>query len=761
MALFKKNIWLIFYILMLFSTVLFCVIAYIKWDSVYLRYQNAQENIVEILANTTQSLFDTQERLMDILGTSITTEKHNFNNPEKISKYALPLLKNPAVTAFGVTRPDGNFVYGSTNEDPSKIINLLKYPASRLSFIEALQSHSMVFGRTYFSPETKSWVMPIRKTIRDSNDQPIVVLTVLLSPTLIFDNLIANIHHKKNLLIAIIRDSDLYPQYLSNDINTLEKAYLTPFTEKDRNNIYETIFHHYGLSSDELKRNEILVSFPHKHADGTHYLASLKFNNNYKIWTIVHTHMNTIIYDFLWVIFTYFLIYLTTGIGFFFLFRLIARADEKRKNDLIFQATHDSLTSLPNRSYLQQAISYWSYKNAPPFSLIYVDMDHFKNINDSFGHQFGDHVLVEISKRLKSICPQDSLIVRYGGDEFVILMNLCEHQALLIFSFQLIELLSKPYNINELNFNISASVGIALYPNHGESLDMLLRSADIALSKSKMIKNSVHIFADTMQDGFLNNIKMEQALRKAITNNELSMVYQPQVNSEGILYGVEALVRWHNPSLGHIPPSHFIPLAETFGLMPHIGRFILETACTQMHELHTTLKHTFHVSINISVRQLMDTDFYTHLINTIERTHIDTLALTLEVTENLFIEDINLILPLLEKIRALGIQISMDDFGTGYSSLSMLKKLPIDEVKIDKSFVDDIVEDLTSQKMVQNIIAIGQNFEMQIIAEGVESIEQKELLHAFGCNKFQGYYFAKPLSKESLLTFIQSQKTSL
>ena len=521
--------------------------------------------------------------------------------------------------------------------------------------------------------------------------------------------------------------------------------------------VYTIIFDTYGLAPQELKRDEPIVSFGYTHDNNVRYLASLKYNKTYKLWIIVHTYLDTVIKDFLTTFLLYLATFLISGGVFFFLFRLIAKAEEKRRRDLIEQATHDQLTALPNRSYLHQNIHNWAYKGAPSFSIFYVDMDHFKNINDSFGHQFGDYVLVEITRRLRALTPPRSLIIRYGGDEFVLVTHLHERKELLSFATRLIDALSRPYKVNELDFNIGASIGIALYPEHGESLDMLLRASDIALYESKKIKNSAHIFASEMQEGFLKNVRIEQELRKAINQHELFMVYQPQIDTEGCVYGVEALLRWTSPTLGNVPPNHFIPLAEASGLMPKIGRFIIETACSEIKALHLELAHSFQISINISVRQFMDPGFLEHLLSSVEKTQMHRLSITLEVTENLFIEDMHYILPLLKQIRELGIQISMDDFGTGYSSLSMLRKLPIDELKIDKSFVDEICSDEASAKMVQNIIAIGKNFDMHILAEGVETKEQKEILTTFGCDRFQGYYFSKPLPKEELLRFLKEQ----
>ncbi|WP_067177277.1 EAL domain-containing protein [Sulfurospirillum sp. UCH001] len=757
MAILKKNIWFLFYILTFTATVLFLTASYFKWENTYYKYQASQEAIVELMANATHSLFDTQERLMDILGVSILEDRHHLYNTPSIEKHSQSLLKNPDVVAFGVTTPEGDFIYASSYKDPKQVPNLMKQPESHDSFLEAISSQGMVFGRTYFSPPLQKWGMPIRKAVRDEEGNPLFVMTTLLRLTSTFDTLMNTIHHRQNLVVSVIRDTDLYQQYNSEGKNDYNKTYGKPFPKEIMERVYTIIFDTYGLTPQELKRDEPIVSFGYTHDNNVRYLASLKYNKTYKLWIIVHTYLDTVIKDFLTTFLLYLATFLISGGVFFFLFRLIAKAEEKRRRDLIEQATHDQLTALPNRSYLHQNIHNWAYKGAPSFSIFYVDMDHFKNINDSFGHQFGDYVLVEITRRLRALTPPRSLIIRYGGDEFVLVTHLHERKELLSFATRLIDALSRPYNVNDLHFNIGASMGIALYPEHGESLDMLLRASDIALYESKKIKNSAHIFASEMQEGFLKNVRIEQELRKAINQHELFMVYQPQIDTEGCVYGVEALLRWNSPTLGNVPPNHFIPLAEASGLMPKIGRFIIETACSEIKALHLELAHSFQISINISVRQFMDPGFLEHLLSSVEKTQMHRLSITLEVTENLFIEDMHYILPLLKQIRELGIQISMDDFGTGYSSLSMLRKLPIDELKIDKSFVDEICSDEASVKMVQNIIAIGKNFDMHILAEGVETKEQKEILTTFGCDRFQGYYFSKPLPKEELLRFLKEQ----
>jgi len=593
-ALFKKNIWLIFYSLTLTAVILFLLLSYFKWQNISLKYQISQENTVELIANAAHSLFDTQERLMDVLGATIADEERYVHQPSSIGKYAQALLDNPDVLAFGVTTPEGVFLYGSSDSDPTRIPNLKNRPESYASFMDALSHNGMVFGRTYFTPELKKWAMPIRKTVRDAEGKPLFVMTALLKLTSTFDRLINTVRYRQNLVVSVIRESDMYLQYRSQDHSEYNQTYQKPFPAETMERIHTTIFDTYGLNPKTLQNNELLVSFRYQDEHAHRYLASLKYNAQYQLWIVAQTSFDVILEEFMGTLGFYIGMFLIFGTIFYLLFLFIAQAEDKRRADLTYQATHDQLTDLPNRHYLQQTLSsHWIAKDTPPFTLFYVDMDHFKNINDSFGHHYGDRILVAIADRLKTLLPSDAEVVRYGGDEFMILTQLCEKQAVLDFATHIIETLSKPYTIDTLRFTLGASVGIAFYPQHGENLDMLMRAADIALYASKKLKNSAHIFAETMQEGFLRNVHVEQELRKALDNHELFMVYQPQVDAQERLHGVEALVRWNNAHLGTVTPDLFIPLAEASGLMPSIGRFILESVCVQMHDMHRRLGYDF------------------------------------------------------------------------------------------------------------------------------------------------------------------------
>lgn len=321
----------------------------------------------------------------------------------------------------------------------------------------------------------------------------------------------------------------------------------------------------------------------------------------------------------------------------------------------------------------------------------------------------------------------------------------------------IIESLSRPYEVNGISFTLGVSIGIAQYPEHGEDLDQLLRAADIAMYEAKKYRNSVCFFAKTMQEDYLRKVVMEQELRQGLEANELHMVYQPQVTQSGQVFGVEALVRWNNKRLGFVPPDQFIAVAESAGLMPALGEFITLTALQEIKALQQTLDFELNLSINISLRQFMQPNFLQLIQDSLADTGMSSDHVTLEITETLFIEDLNYILPLLAQVHDMGLHISMDDFGTGFSSLSMLRTLPMDELKIDKSFVDTLCANEADQKLVQNIIAIGKNYGMTVLAEGVETEHQAEMLRHFGCDRFQGYLFARPLPIDELASFISSQ----
>jgi len=750
----NKNLWAVFHLLTSLFFLFLVAVSYLGWNKTYGQYQTAQENLLKLIANSTHSLYKTNEVMLDIVGHRFIEDIDYKDNLSAMGILDAALVKTPAITAIAIINPKGDMLFATNGLDVSKFPNLIEQKESRASFLSILNSDEMMFGRTYFFKPFQDWIVPIRKAIRDKEGKVKLVISAALRLEDSFGFIIESIDDKHQYLTSIIRDEDMFIQYTTNERNNNDVNYNSPISLSLMNALEQNISKN-TRSIEGFKGSDNIVSFNYQNEEGVNYLASFKYDVTYKLWLSSMIQIDTIQNEFLKLLITYLIIFACGECVLFILFNLLATADKKRNDDLMHQATHDQLTGLLNLSYLQSNDHNWIAKNAPPFSLLYIDLDNFKNINDNFGRQCGDDLLIELTNRLQSTINKDSVLFRYGGDEFVLLTSLIESDKLLELAKTIINTVSKPYHINELRLHIGACVGITKYPEHGDSLDLLLRSSDIAMYESKKTKNCVHIFQNSMEEGYLKNVQIEQALRHAIENNELHMVYQAQFNSDGSLYGVEALVRWKSATLGVVPPDIFISVAEASGLMSSIGQFIIDKTLADIKAIQNKLHASFQTSINISVRQLLEENFSSHFIDAIKNSGLQEASITMEITESLFIEDKHNILSLLYELKSHGIKLSLDDFGTGYSSLSMLRELPIDELKIDKSFVDEMSKDPTAKKMAQNIIAIGKNLDMEIVAEGVEAPEQVEILSSFGCNRFQGYHFAKPLPIDNLYELIK------
>jgi diguanylate cyclase len=750
MALFKRNIWLLFIVLLVIGALLLGYASLARWRGISDDYLERQHNIVRLLSNATHALLVTQEMMLDILGHQLIRDE-SYRSSLKTKPLLDGLLAlNPSIVGFGLATPEGQLRFVSSNLDLEKLPNLREAQVSRESFDYALSTDKMVLGRTYFMPALDEWVIPIRKAIRDEQGRPVALMTAGLrvsGATRLFKD---DLHFGPFHSILIIRSFDDYEQFHSAQQSDLQALYNKPVPPEMMLSAIAALEEATSLSLAAIKASEASYDMRSANRDGEVSQMVLKYDNRFELWSVSAVTLTQLHAEFRVVFSNYLLMYLMVSGVLFAFCRFIATAEERRRQDLVHQATHDPLTGLPNRTFLQRHYRDWIHPGASPFSLLYVDMDHFKSVNDSFGHQFGDAVLCELSGRIRHWAGDDGVIVRQGGDEFLVLTPLTDTTRLLVYAQDIISALSEPCRVGQFSIQLGASIGIAKYPEHGETLDMMLRAADIAMFESKRLKHSIHLFSDTMQEGYLNRLVIERHLRTALENDELFMVYQPQIDADGRFFGVESLLRWRNPELGMVPPDHFIPVAEASGLMPALGHFVLTRTLSEMRELQVQLARNWQVSINISVRQFMQTFFLDDLKRIIEESGIERANVTLEITESLFIEDIDYILGILHSVHHMGVRISMDDFGTGYSSLSMLRRLPIDELKIDKSFVDTILNDAAARKMIQNIIAIGKNLDMSVLAEGVETVEQEAMLKSFDCDCFQGYYYSRPLATQEL-----------
>ena len=434
------------------------------------------------------------------------------------------------------------------------------------------------------------------------------------------------------------------------------------------------------------------------------------------------------------------------------------------KDRLYELANHDSLTGLPNRALckdrLQLAIAQARRMNGS-VGVLFIDLDRFKEINDTLGHATGDQLLMDFSWRLVHAIRDGDTAARLGGDEFVVIApGLAREDDIRIVADKIIQSLSEPFVIDGRDLYVGASVGVAVYPTHGTSGDDLLRQADAAMYAAKGGGgNACYFFDDTLEHHREQRLDMDAALRRALPQGQLRLVYQPQVSAgDRRLVGVEALLRWDRPGHGMVPPDQFIPLAEDTGLILSIGEWVLRTACMQLAAWRDEGLPPLRMAVNVTARQLNDVDFARRVLALLEETGVPAEQLELEITESHLMENLHTGLANLTRLRACGVAVAVDDFGTGYSSLGRVRSLPIDRIKIDKSFVIDLNTNADSYAVAHAIIAMANAMRLEVIAEGVEHADQASLLAGIRCHEFQGYLYGRPQPPETITDLMRQTR---
>ncbi|MFT6732049.1 MAG: diguanylate cyclase (GGDEF)-like protein [Polaribacter sp.] len=437
---------------------------------------------------------------------------------------------------------------------------------------------------------------------------------------------------------------------------------------------------------------------------------------------------------------------------------------ESAVKDLQYLANYDSLTQLPNRALcmdrIKIAIKAASRENIM-MAVMFLDLDHFKDVNDSLGHAIGDDLLRSTSQRLQEHIREDDTLARLGGDEFVIILNRIKKTERVIDVVEkIVAGFDRPFDLSGFQVNSTVSIGVCLYPGDGVDVDSLMKSADAAMYKAKEAGRNTYEFYESHLNQLANRRhQLANELRSAIKNDELNLVFQPQLNlAKNEIIGAEALVRWVHPILGNISPAEFIPVAENTGMIKEIGDWVLDQACMVLAKCLQS-QIIIRIAINLSALQFKQADLASTISKTLKAYRIPPHLLEVEITESMVMRDVNKAIGILEDIKKMNIRIAIDDFGTGYSSLSYLRRFPLDALKIDQSFVDELFVDNGDTAITLAIISMAKSLRLEVIAEGVETKEQFEFLAKNHCDDIQGYFFSKPLKEEAFIKFLSEHKT--
>ena len=430
-------------------------------------------------------------------------------------------------------------------------------------------------------------------------------------------------------------------------------------------------------------------------------------------------------------------------------------SERKRSEERIrYLANHDALTGLANRTLFQTRLGRLiaqARRRDESVATMFLDLDQFNQINDSLGHHVGDLILREVSQRLQRCVRESDALARWGGDEFVVALTApASAQAALRMADKMLETLKAPIVADEHELHVSGSIGVSFYPNDGTDVQALLRAADTAMYYAKKKgRNRAELFTPELTANIQHRMSLASKLRHALERQELYLHYQPQVDLDsGRIYGAEALLRWHRPSVGSVPPAEFIPIAEETGLIQALGAWVLRQACGQVKHWHETGYPAMRIAVNLSAPQLLEVGFADDVARVLDETGCPSWALEFEITENVLMLSSEENLQILNSISNMGIALSVDDFGIGYSSLSYLQSFPISTLKIDRTFINRIGQKLHGGAIVEAIVAMGHSLHLRVVAEGVETEEQIAFLKSHGCRSAQGYYYSRPVSAD-------------
>lgn len=674
------------------------------------------------------------------------------------------LHDNPAFAGVGLAQLDGKIVITSSNMSSANVPNLKTTAETANSFNKALRSDTLVIGRTYYVKELKEWLAPIRFRIKDENNNSVAVLaggvriTAQHSPWSSGEN-------QDNLELSIVRSDGFFQYYSANTSFSPEHIYAQPINKDYLRNFELRMKEETGYTREQLKSHpNLIVSLIYSRPPNGHSIAAISYDSTYDLYILTKKNIVDIYSKMIPPVSWMAIILILFNALLFSLFKYHERLQITSEKNLSYLAEHDQLTGLPNMRFLTLIFDKWVKDHNHDVSVIFIDLDNFKEINDLHSHAIGDEVIKSVARIINDSFPE-CLCIRQGGDEFIVITNQSGNSIGLCKSF--LFRLKQKLHIDEYEFSIRASIGISNYPIHGTQISQLLRNSDIAMYEAKKNKTGISTYS---KNSILNKEKyalISKELNHALERKEMYMVYQPQFDIQsGKIIGVESLIRWNNEKMGKVMPDDFISIAESTGSIYDIGDFVIQQVLSDFNStFHDFViayskdnRQKFKVSINVSTNQLVSQGHIINLVAKIKEEISDDIRLVLEITESDNLDKANNIADNLKVLKSSGVDISLDDFGTGYSSLSHIIKLPIDEIKIDKSFVQAVEHDHQSEVLVKSIISLSNNLNVDVLSEGVETEQQLKHMRKFDCRYFQGYYFSLPLKKTDLLSLLNNSE---
>ncbi|MFZ5658402.1 MAG: putative bifunctional diguanylate cyclase/phosphodiesterase [Pseudomonadota bacterium] len=719
-----------FLVLGLFALVVY---GFLSWRQEKADLQNSLAIQANFVAASSEHFFASVSSGLDLLG-QLLLERDVLQRPQDV----LPLLgafqsRHEEIASIVIFSSDGQMLANSATAPGSRLPDLRRHP----DFLQALRADmqspaTYVVGRTQYGLVVRQWRIPLRHTVRDARNRPLLVLQASI-PVNRQTELWRAIPLLPGTSIGLLRDDGYHQSRWPVPATT--RLYTTkvngPLLRAMRTHPSKG-FYEGRVQSDGTERLGAYVRFPQQRL--TAYVSVPKS----LLWSRWWEHNALVLMGF----FTYFSVFL--GIA-----RFVAQREEDHSRTLLAQARRDPLTELPNRLAAEEQLAHEvarARRENSRFAVLFLDLDRFKDINDSLGHAFGDSILRQVAARLQHNLRDEDILARLGGDEFLAILPAAGAEEATQAAQRLLAVLDMPFPVDDRHFQLGASIGISLFPDDGRSAGTLLQHADAAMYEAKRRgRNNLVLFAEALGESSRQRLQLQQDLRRALEQQEFVLYYQPLVElAGGRVVGAEALIRWRDSQHGLRGPAEFIAYAEESGLILPIGAWVLQAACRQA-QAWAAQGLDLQVAVNLSTRQFQDPEIVAKLRSILANSGVDPCRLELEITESAAMLDPEASIRTIGALKGLGLQIAIDDFGTGYSSLNYLKRIPADVIKIDQSFVRDLATDPDDAAIVRAIIGLAQTLGRRCLAEGIETAEHFQTLQRFGCDYGQGYWMSRPL----------------